>query len=342
MRKILVGASVLAITTSTLAAAPKKRPTPSKKAKPGSKAGPGAVDPGAIEMDSAKPDNATPPVTDTSDSTAPVEPSDAPAPTHATSSLAINDRPLTIQKDRFEVHGGLPITVVSIPDIAGNSTSSTLAGLTFGGSYGIADHVEVGGDYGISLHPGDIKGALTLHGAYLAIAKPAYDLAVGGAFIVHPIEYSDPVSNMSFTTTYVAVQAGAWFRYRITPVLTAFTGLPALPHPDISLARSGFAFPPMPYQLTLGLNNNGAIGLSLPIGIGYQAMPNLYAFAATNLANIKISHTENALLFADFVPLTVGGFYSLRNVDLGAVISDDLRQPADYVAFSIVARYFVR
>jgi hypothetical protein len=147
---------------------------------------------------------------------------------------------------------------------------------------------------------------------------------------------------MSSTTTYLALQAGGWVRYRLAPKLTAFTGLPALPHPDVSLARFGLPFPPMPYQLTIGVNNGGAIALALPVGIGIQATPEVYLYAATTLANFKIIHSVNAFLFADFIPLTLGGFYSLPKIDIGAVFSDDLKQAGDYLTFSLVARYFVK
>ncbi len=337
MRQILLGAGVLAITTSTLLAAPKKKSSGAPNAKPGAK----KVDADAIEMDSPNPENSNAKSAD-SPPLAPGNAAVAPSSIAAAPANSINDRPLVLTKDRIEIHGSLPITVVTLPTLSGQSNSSTTAGLAFGATYGISDRVEVGGGYGISLHPGDVKGALTLHGAYLALAAPTYDLAVGGAFIVHPIEFTDPASRMSFTTTYVAIQAGAWFRYRATPALTVFTGLPALPHPNISLSRSGFSFSPMPYQLTIGLNNSGAAGLSLPVGVGFQAAPNFYAFAATNLANIKLANTANALIFADFIPVTLGGFYSLKRFDVGAVFSDDLRQPTDYFAFSIVGRYHIR
>lgn len=340
MRQILIAASVLALATSTAFAAPKKKPATAKKVKRGGNTDRGStVDPGAIEMDDAGSGD-----TDAAEPGPPAPPQHvdermtAVAPA-ASRPLAMTDRPLTIGKHRLDVHGALPIAVVTLPDITGDKISSTSAGLALGATYGIDDTYEVGADYAISFHPGDVKGALTLHGAALAIAKPSYDLAIGGAFVLHPIEYTDPASGASSTMTYAAIQAGAWFRYRPTAKLTVFTGLPALPHPDVSLSRSGLAFPPMPYQLTIGLNNSGAVGLGVPIGVGYQAAPSIYAFVATNIANIRIAHTSNAVLFKDFIPLTLGGFYSLPHVDIGAVFSDDLRQAADYLSFSIVARY---
>lgn len=342
MRSTWIGVSLVVLTASHALAAPKKKPTAAKppttakqpKAPQPAGTSPG-VNPGDIEMGPTAP----PPSGDQVPVTEPAPSTDAS--THNLA-LALNDRALTIGKGSIDVHAALPIGVVTLPDITGNKTSSTIVGFAFGASYGIDPKTEVGLDYSLGLHPGDVKGALTLHGAYRAIDKPRYDLAVAGAFIVHPIGYTDPVSNASSTTTYVALQAGAWFRYRITPAITAFTGLPALPHPDVSLSRSGFAFPPMPYQFTLGLNNSGAIALGLPAGVGFQATPTIYAFAATNLANIKLSHSSNAFIFSDFIPLTIGGFYSLNKLDLGATFSDDLRQAADYLSFSIVARYFIR
>lgn len=336
MRLIWIGVSLVVATASTSLAAPKKKPTTAKqpKAPPADRSSPG-VNPGDIEM------GPTPAPASGDQSTITQPASSTEAATHSLA-LALNDRKLTIGKGRIDVHAALPIGVVTIPDITGNKTSSTTAGFAVGASVGIDAKAELGADYSVGLHPGDVKGALTLHGAYLGIDKPRYDLAVTGALVVHPIGYTDPISNASSTTTYVALQAGAWFRYRITATFTAFTGLPALPHPNVGLSRSGFAFPPMPYQLTIGLNNSGAIALGLPVGVGFQAAPNIYAFAATNLANIKLSHTSNAFLFSDFIPLTIGGFYSLSKVDLGAMFSDDLRQAADYLSFSIVARYFIR
>lgn len=336
MRTFWIGVSVLALATSPSLAAPKKKPTAGKQTKPAANVDSSqpVVDPSDIEMGPPPPARAQPPGDGPSTSTTSAAAASVP--------LAINDRSLTIGKSRIDVHAALPIGVITLPDITGNKTSSTIVGFSFGATYGLDDKIELGGDYAIGLEPGDLKGALTLHGAYLAIDKPKYDLAISGAFVVHPIGYTDPISGASSTTTYVALQAGAWFRYRIKPQLTVFTGLPALPHPNLGLSRSGFAFPPLPNQLTIGLNNSGAIALGLPVGVGYQATPKIYAFLATNLANIKISHTSNALLFADFIPLTIGGFYSLGKFDLGAVFSDDLRQAADYLSLSFVARAFIR
>src|SRR5262245_47472631 len=256
--------------------------------------------------------------------------------------LSINDRALTIGKGHFDVHGALPIVVLPFLDAMLNKSTQTFVGFAFGGTYGIDDKTEIGADYGIGLSPGDIAGPLVLHAGYSVKASAKFDAALGGAFIIDPVDTADPTTMMTTTTTYVALQLGAWVRYRITPKVSLFSGLPSLPHPDVSLSKQGIAFPPMPYQLTLGFNSGGAIALGLPVGVGGQVKPNIYLFAATNLANIKISNTSNAFLFKDFIPLTLGGFYSLQQLDIGAEFSDDLKQAGDYLAFTILVRYFVK
>jgi len=348
MRRILIGASVMVLATSTLVAAPKKKKTHTTKkdkdkSKDKDKDKDKGSDSGEIEMDGGggagssagggtgggSGDSAELAIK------APPPPETTPAPA-SVRTLDLNDRPLTLPKGQIDVHGGLPLAVVTVPDIMMNKVSTTSFGFAFGATYGFDDKTELGLDYAVSLSPGDIKGPLTLHGAYTLAKAAKYDFAVGGAFVVHPI------SAANTTTTYVALQLGAWFRYRATPKLSIFTGLPATPHPDVSLARSGFAFPPMPYQLALGFNSGGAIALNLPVGVGIQAAPKVYVFAATNIANIKIANTANAFLFKDFIPLTLGGFYSINKLDIGAEFSDDLKQAGDYLAFTIMARYFVQ
>jgi hypothetical protein len=344
MRRILIGASVMVLATSSLVAAPKKKKTPTTKKDKTKDQGAGSgaeieMDGGGAGSGGAGGGMGGGSGSDASMSKPPPEPTPAPV---GVRSLDLNERPLTLPKGQIDVHGALPIALVTVPDITGGKTSSTSLGFAFGGTYGLDDKTELGADYAVSLSPGDIKGPLTLHGAYTLAKAPKYDAAIGGALVIHPIGSTDPMSGASATTTYLALQIGAWFRYRATPKVTIFTGLPATPHPDVSLSRAGFAFPPMPYQLTLGVNNGGAIALNLPVGVGIQAAPRIYVFAATNIANIKIAHTANAFLFADFIPLTLGGFYSLPKLDVGAEFSDDLKQAGDYLAFTIVARYFIK
>jgi hypothetical protein len=167
------------------------------------------------------------------------------------------------------------------------------------------------------------------------------DLAIAGGFVVQPIESTD-MAGLTTTDTYVALQLGGWFRYQVVPKLTVFTGVPATPQSDVSINRfAGFAQPPIPYQLSIGLNQNNAMTLQLAGGAGYQIKPNIYAFAALSLANIKLHDSANAFIFKDFIPVAIGGYYSLNKIDIGATFTDDFKQGFDYLTFLINARYYV-
>ena len=142
-------------------------------------------------------------------------------------------------------------------------------------------------------------------------------------------------------------ELGGWIRYHVAPKVSIFTGLPALPDTAALSAgafatKLGFPLPPLSYQVAVGLNNKGAIAVELPVGLGIQAAPDVYVFAELNLANIKISNTENAIIFDKFIPVGLGGFYSLPKFDLGAVFTDDLKQGADYLQFLVLGRYYVK
>ena len=266
-----------------------------------------------------------------------------PAPASTTAPLAINDRGLVGRRGGLEVHGGLPTLVLTLPGVMpGTTTSSTSEGLAFGATYGIGEKAEIGGDYALSLSPGSIQGPLTLHGAYLAYAHGKLDIAVAAAVAVDFLDAVDPTTMKTTTTSAFALELGGWVRYRATPKVSLFTGLPALPSSTVSLSKLSFALPPLPYQLAVGLSSGSAIALDLPGGVGFQAAPNVYAFAMLNLAHLRISNTQTALLFKDFIPVTVGGFYSRDKLDLGATLGDDLKQGTDYLRFELIARYAIQ
>ena len=156
------------------------------------------------------------------------------------------------------------------------------------------------------------------------------------------IEGTDPVTMASSTTTYLALDLGAWVRYRIAPKISLFAGLPSLPHGSLSLSKLAFALPPQPYQIVVGLNNKGAIAFDLPAGIGIQATPQIYAFASITLLQLNFANTQNAFLIRDFIPIAVGGFYSLEKLDLGATFATDgNRLPgANFLSFVLGGRSY--
>lgn len=252
---------------------------------------------------------------------------------------AINDRSLTLGKGKISVHGGLRVSVLTLPDAGGTNVSTTSQGLALGGTYGVSDKLEIGGDYTIGISPGSIKGPLTLHGAYRASASAKLDVAIAGGLAVDYYDTTDPITMTTTSRTLASVQLGAWARYRVNRKVSLFTGLPALPDSTVSQSKLSIPLPPLAYQLAVGLNGGGAIALDVPVGLGYQASPKLYAFVDIDLAHIRIKNTVNRFLFKDFIPIQLGAFYALDKLDLGASLSDDLKQGFDYLRFDIVARY---
>ncbi|HSD89054.1 MAG TPA: hypothetical protein VLB44_16110 [Kofleriaceae bacterium] len=255
--------------------------------------------------------------------------------------LEIDRRPLTAAKGRLEVHGGLRVGVLTTPNGMGGKVSSTSEGLALGATYGLGGKAEVGFDYTVGLNPGSAKGPLLLHGAYRVAQSEKLDMALAAGFGVDFISVTDPATMMTTSQTATALELGGWVRYHVGPTLSVFTGLPALPSSSGNLS-SVAALPPLPYQLTIGLSSKGAIGLDVPVGAGFQATPKIYAFATVDLAHIGMSNTDSAFVFADFIPLALGGFYAANKIDIGAVLGDDLKQGADYLRFDIVARYSLK
>jgi hypothetical protein len=251
----------------------------------------------------------------------------------------LDRRPLVLGKGKSEVHGGLRVSVLTLPGaMPDTQVSTTSQGLTLGGSYGVSDDLEVGADYAFSVSPGQIKGPFTLRGAYQVHRSDKLDVAVAAGLGVDFYE-TTTATMTTISTTYASLQLGAWVRYHVTPKASIFTGLPALPPSSVSLTKLALPLPPFSYQLALGLNNAGTMALELPVGFGMQATPKLYAFASLNFAHIRIANTQTAIMFADFIPLTLGAFYTLNKLDLGVVFSDDLKQGTDYLRLDTVARY---
>lgn len=256
--------------------------------------------------------------------------------------MQINDRPLVLAKDKIAAHAGLRVSKLTLPGATPDVTTSTTSQfLMLGGTYGISDKAEVGFDYALGISPGTVKGPFTLHGAYRAVTKPKLEIAVAAGLA---IDFAQITNAMMMTTTQTSysLQLGAWARYRVNRKVSLFSGVPATPASPATLSKLSFALPPLPYQLALGLNNSGTVALDLPAGVGYQAKPNVYAFAMLNLAHLRIANTANAFLFKDFIPFTLGGFYTRKLLDVGIVFADDLKQGSDYLRLDLLVRYSIK
>jgi hypothetical protein len=265
---------------------------------------------------------------------------DAVAVAAAPLGTQLQDRTLTTPEGQIELHAGLPISVLTVTDATGMSTSSTSEGLALGVAYGVNAKAEVGLDYTLGLSPGKLEGPATLHGAY-SLAHGKLDFAAAAAIAIDFYDTVDPTTMATSSQTAASLQLGAWARYHATPTLSIFTGLPGTPNTSASLSRLAFALPVLSYQVQIGLSGGGTTAITLPIGLGYQASPKLYTFASVNLANIRIANTSNAFLFKDYIPIAIGGFYSFDTFSVGASFADDLEQGFGYLRFELTARYLL-
>lgn len=266
-------------------------------------------------------------------------PATAPAPAAAAPGgwLQLNDRPLVLPMGKFEVHGGIPILNVTVTDpMTMMSSSSVFEGLSVGATYGVADKIEAGVDYSFPLHPnGDIgTGDLLLHGAFAAMHNDKMDLAIGAGLNL----------NVGGSTTLAQITLGGWFRYHVAPKISIFTGQIPVPAVLFPLPGGGSA---IGNQLSIGLNNSQPISLALPVGVGIQAAPNVFIFAATEIANIYLSNgpgnSSGAFIFSDFIPVDIGAYFSASDqLDLGVTFVDDLKHAGDAYAFTFGGRYYIK
>jgi hypothetical protein len=277
------------------------------------------------------------------DPAAPPPPPDGTAPAPAATGdfpLAINDRPLTLPTGKFEIHGGIPFATSSTTDAMGKSTSSTSELLAVGATYGVAPKIEIGADYALRLNPdASGKGFLDFHAGFMALHSGKLDVSfLAGISLL----FQDGVdaTGMSTTNTFASLQIGAAVRYQLAPKISIFTGNPGTPNGFPGFLS--FVFPPVGYQLSFGLNNSGPAYLALPVGVGLQATPNVYLFAATNIATIKIANASNSVIFSDAIPLSIGAFYSMPKLDLGVQFSDDLKNAGDLYILQFMARYYLK
>jgi hypothetical protein len=256
--------------------------------------------------------------------------------------VAITDRALTLHKRGADIHAGMRIAKITFPGSMDTpSLSKTSEAFILGGSYGLTDKLEVGGDYGLSVNPGTVKGPITLRAAY-SVAHGKLDVALGGALAVDFYETTNDVTMTTTSTTYESLELGASLRYHATPKLSVFTGIPGLPSSSVGISSLAYPLPPFQYQLAVGLNSGSAITLQVPLGASFQVSPTLFAFTSLNLANISLKNSKNVYAFSDFIPVAVGAFYSLHKADIGFQGGADLDQGLDYLRVDLVLRYYVR
>lgn len=95
----------------------------------------------------------------------------------------------------------------------------------------------------------------------------------------------------------------------------------------------------------------------LPVGVGVQIMPKLYAQLDTTLATFKIANSATTFIFADTTPIAITGFYTpMPNLDVFAGFALNLTPPdtvdpvsmmategsvGDTLAILVGARYYI-
>ncbi|HEU0033308.1 MAG TPA: hypothetical protein VFQ53_21905 [Kofleriaceae bacterium] len=226
--------------------------------------------------------------------------------------LSIIDRPLTLNRGLIRAQGDLAIAQVTTVDVTtGNSTTSTAIGLTLSGGYGVTDQLELGVAYGFTLKELEAKGPLTLYGAF-RLAEGSFKAAANAAFTYN---LASEVGTLS---------GGLAAQWNLTPEVSLFT-----PGQQLSAVVVTDA-------------DVNPVSLALPLGLGLQASPEIFAYAQSTIATIDIADSASSNIFEDAINVAVGAFYSPSSeVDLGvALVFPDLENAGDTAALVITGRVF--
>jgi hypothetical protein len=229
-------------------------------------------------------------------------------------------RPRTLPKDAFAGLADLDIQHSSVT-VNGAAEGLTTIGLRLGGSYGITDALELGLAYELYPHTPDrgvvFPGPLDLRAAYRVYAQGKLS-AAAQVRIDH-----------DFDRKTSDVYAGAYVHYRVTPALAIYSPgeqlVAAVQRADRGTVA---AIKPASFHL--------------PVGLGYQLDGKLYLYGEIELAKLNINADANAFLFADYVPLRLGGFYSVSHqLDVGLAFEfPDLKDLAGGYAVLLRARAY--
>ena len=247
---------------------------------------------------------------------------DPPPAAAATELVPIADREPTVRAGGIELHGSLPI--FAEPDIG--SDKLILGGI--GGAFGVTDGLELGADYAFEVSPEtDAAGVLAGHALFRIAHDEHVSAALGGAFL-----YSNAADGMVFA-------GGLSLRYRLSKEVSIFSASSGIPLCGSCLQLLG----PVTGQLLIARDNDGGeslVALSLPIGIGIQASPQVYLFGETVLSTILLSpESESIVDFQDYIGLHLGGWISAsKNLDIGGGFANDLKQASDAYLIELRAR----
>lgn len=226
---------------------------------------------------------------------------------------AIIDRPATLNAGMLRIGGELSL-FKTFSLAAGETDSSLGVALGVSADYGISDKLEIGAGYALALEEFEEKGPLRIGAGYRVV-----DGQMKGAIT------ADFTYNLA--SEIGSLGAGLAFQYNIGPKMALFT-------PGNQLNVQLFSDTPD------GVESVNPIYLSLPVGFMYQVDPSLHLYASTSIGQIEISDSDTGFIFADFIPLTVGAFYTTPSlIDIGASLSSgDLEAADDNFVVALTAR----
>jgi hypothetical protein len=218
----------------------------------------------------------------------------------------IIDRPLTLNKGMIGADASLGVAHLDL----GMLGSTTSEGLAVAGDYGVSDKIQVGASYGLTLNSFEAKGPFDVHALYR--------LAHGKLKAAAEAHFGYDLNSQNGDITL-----GAQVQYNVAPKFAVYTGGDQL---DLGIIRNMGSSP---------------ITLAIPVGVEAQATPNVFAFAATQLANFSLSNSSTVYI-SDITPLTVGAFYSPSNkMDFGIAANFfDLQNASTIWAITATARIF--
>jgi hypothetical protein len=225
---------------------------------------------------------------------------------HVNQPQEVINRPRTLPGAELELNAG-----VDLFHRSDMNSSQTDIRVPLGIGYGISNDFDVHLFYGVLLRPrvtGEQPVEVRLGYTFLRDRG-----LTAAARVMSGVDLGD--------RSVTPLRLGANVQYNFTPAFALFT-----PGEQLTATLSG---------------GTKSIHLDLPVGVAWQATPQVYASLTTNLAHINVANDSNAFFPNDMIPVSLLAFYSPSNaLDLGAHLDLDLKS-TDRFVFGVLVRVFV-
>jgi hypothetical protein len=290
---------------------------------------------------------ASPAVADDLQGAPPNTPAVAPGP------VPMIDRPFSVKEGGIAAYGS-----IDIAHLAAGMMDLSQYQMHIAAAYGISKDLSVGAEYGFPI-AGDGtdkttgRGPLQLYGLFSLTQDDTLTVAAYAAFQANLAGAFDAMTGDPTTTK--AFSAGFDIRYKLTPDIAVFSGSPfgpAVPGSLAGLSIAGLPARGAQQHFSMSLDDEGPILFDVPVGVGFQATPDLFAYVDTVLASFAISNSpyheadgraKSAVFFGGDdleLPLHVGAFYAVdQNIDVGGALLTNLDTPGDLYVLSLAARW---